>query len=139
MIAAPLFQVIYTSRSRIGGDATTLRREVAEILEAARRDNARDGITGALLYNHVGFAQVLEGPLPAVTATFERIQRDSRHGDVVVLASGAIAARAFADWRMGLADPLAPETGSLDLGAASAEGIVALLASVVGQAAAWPA
>jgi len=44
------------------------------------------GVTGALIFNAGIFAQVLEGDRQDVALTFERIQRDTRHGDVQVLA-----------------------------------------------------
>ncbi|MGC8477637.1 MAG: BLUF domain-containing protein [Acetobacteraceae bacterium] len=95
-----LFRLIYASRSRIGGDAAML----ASILAAARTNNAAVGITGVLLHAPDGFAQVLEGSLPAVSAAFERIQNDPRHGDVTVLEAGPAEARLFPAWSMAAVD-----------------------------------
>ena len=70
------------------------------ILAVSRRNNARDGITGGLLFSDGCFAQVLEGPIDVVEEAFERIQCDERHRDVTVLQSGPIEARDFPDWSM---------------------------------------
>ena len=95
-----VFRLIYASRSRIGGEAAAL----ASILARARANNAAAGITGVLLHSPDGFAQVLEGSLAAVGATFERIQNDPRHGEVAVLEAGRADARLFAGWTMAAVD-----------------------------------
>lgn len=93
-----LHRIAYCSRSSIAPDA--LARQLHAILDVSRRRNPRLGVTGALLYNHGSFAQVLEGPLAAVERVFESIQCDPRHGDVTVIESGPIATRLFPDWSM---------------------------------------
>jgi hypothetical protein len=100
-MSEPLYQLVYYSRNAMGGDEATFAAAVDAILAASRRSNPAAGITGALLFNAGCFAQVLEGPLGAVEATFERIQQDERHGDVSLLALEPIAARAFGNWAMG--------------------------------------
>ena len=52
------------------------------------------------MFNDGAFAQVLEGPRRGVEDTFERIQRDPRHGDVTVLQCGPAESRGFANWSM---------------------------------------
>ncbi|MDE2006390.1 MAG: BLUF domain-containing protein [Rhodospirillales bacterium] len=138
MTGEALFRVIYTSRNRVGADAALLTAAVADILAVARRANARAGVTGALLYSPAGFAQVLEGSLPDVTATFERIQRDPRHGDIQVLDSGPIGARGFAGWSMAAAPPASARVRRLDLGTAPAGEVLGLLASLIGPEPAPP-
>jgi len=94
-----LLQIIYSSQP-FGFDETTL----AGILLDARRCNARDGVTGALICRQDVFLQLLEGPEPQVRAAFERIGRDDRHVDVVVHVREHVAERMFGDWAM-LHDP----------------------------------
>ncbi|WP_152046769.1 BLUF domain-containing protein [Aureimonas psammosilenae] len=96
-----LYQLVYYSRNEVSGNEASFEAEVSAILEASRRNNDPAGITGALLFNGGVFAQVLEGPLEAVEATFERIQQDERHGDVSLLALEPIAHRSFPNWAMG--------------------------------------
>ncbi len=67
-----LIQLIYAC-TPFGFDSPTLN----QILSAARRNNARDQITGALICRADLYLQMLEGPRPAVTAAFDRILRDA--------------------------------------------------------------
>ncbi|PZA14052.1 phosphonate transporter [Rhodopseudomonas palustris] len=95
-----LFRVLYVSRNRIAGPLDQLKSEVAGLLATSRINNARVGITGALIVNSGFFAQVLEGPRKAVEEVFEAIQQDGRHGDIQVLLATPIAVRAFPNWAM---------------------------------------
>lgn len=88
-------QLIYSSRP-FGYDELTL----VGILAAARRNNQRDAITGALICRDDLFMQMLEGRRNVVTSAFSRILRDDRHVEVVNLWSGDIKARLFPEWSM---------------------------------------
>jgi hypothetical protein len=96
---APLRRVIYVSHT-VTDPEEPLGPVLAAILAAARRNNPKIGVTGALLYTARRFAQVLEGPPDAVEAIFETIQCDLRHDHVTVLEVCNPAERAFADWSM---------------------------------------
>jgi len=96
-----LHRLVYYSRNQISDDDTVFAANVDDILVKSRTNNARDQITGALLFNAGCFAQVLEGPLESVEAAFERIQQDDRHGDVSLLALDPITTRSFPNWAMG--------------------------------------
>jgi hypothetical protein len=96
-----LHRLVYYSHNHVAQNAEAFSAEVENILEKSRVNNARDGITGALLFNAGCFAQVLEGPLDTVEATFERIQQDERHGDVSLLCFEPQAERSFPNWAMG--------------------------------------
>lgn len=76
------------------------------ILADARRCNARDGVTGALICRGDIYIQFLEGPEPAVRKTLARIARDDRHLEMKVHLSEPAQARLFPDWAM-LHDPAA--------------------------------
>lgn len=138
--ASRLHRLIYVSRNRLAGSAGEVEAEVLNILEASRRNNARVGITGALLFSGDLFAQALEGPLAAVQEVFERIQRDERHRDTVVLACEPVSAREFGVWSMAYAGQI--ESGrypALALPAAAgagAQGVLDVLRRVLqpGQA-----
>ena len=71
------------------------------ILDASRRNNGRDGVTGMLLYIDGGFLQVLEGPKAAVERIFAHIRRDSRHNALRVLIEQETDERQFGGWSMG--------------------------------------
>lgn len=113
-MTASLWRLVYVSRNCIGGDGAHLRREVESILYTARAAKARQGITGALLFNEHCFAQVLEGDLEAVQETFERIQCDSRHDEAVVLSMEAVPAREFAGWSMAFEGGRSPALATFD-------------------------
>ena len=90
-----LLRVVYASQP-FGFDDAML----AGILVDARRCNARDGITGALICRSDLYLQWLEGPPAAVEACFARIAEDPRHLDVRRLLHGPIQARLFDAWAM---------------------------------------
>ena len=101
-----LCRILYCSKNLIEGEEQHRREVLSSILEIARRKNAEQGVTGALLYNSGFFAQVLEGPKPAIEKVFERIQRDERHGDVTVLELGESETRDFGGWSMAHVAPM---------------------------------
>jgi hypothetical protein len=76
--------------------------DLAEILAIAREKNAARGVTGMLLYEGGSFLQLLEGDESEVEQVFERISRDPRHHNIVVLSRAKVASRGFAEWSMGL-------------------------------------
>ena len=88
-------QLIYTSQP-FGFDSAML----GGILVAARRNNRRDAVTGALICRADIYLQLLEGPRPAVEAAFARIVGDDRHQDVVRLSVSDVADRVFPTWDM---------------------------------------
>ena len=94
-----LQRLIYVSQP-FGFDAAML----GGILIAARRNNARDGVTGALICRADLYLQLLEGPPAAVAAAYRRIETDDRHCDVEPLLSAATGERLFPGWEM-LDDP----------------------------------
>ena len=83
------------------------------ILEKARERNLQDGVTGFLVYADESFLQILEGESTVLTATFDRIARDTRHEGIRVLERTAISKRRFAQWSMGFDLPDATALGSL--------------------------
>ena len=94
-----VFRAVYTSRP-FGFDEGVLN----QILIAARRANARDGITGALICRADIYLQWLEGAEEKVKNTLERIARDDRHLDMRVHVAGNASTRQFGNWAM-LHDP----------------------------------
>jgi hypothetical protein len=96
-MAAELLRLIYVSHAV--RPLTTAELDL--ILLHGRRNNVRDGITGMLVYASGNFMQVLEGPPPAVEATFARISRDSRHQGIIEIERDLVEARSFAGWSMG--------------------------------------
>jgi len=94
-----LVRFIYSSQPFAFDEAT-----LGNLLVKARKNNARDGITGALICRRDIYLQLLEGPETAVAATMSRIRADDRHLNVTIYRSGAADRRLFGDWAM-LHDP----------------------------------
>ena len=91
----PVTQIVYASRP-FGFDELALR----SILLTARRNNTRDGITGALICREDLYLQLLEGPRDKVEAALDRIARDDRHTDLRVLVDEDVSSRLFPSWAM---------------------------------------
>ncbi len=90
-----LTRLIYSSWRLDDGEG-----DVEAILHASRRNNDRDGLTGALVVGERQFLQVLEGARSAVGCCLERIMRDPRHEAVEVISTGEVPYRLFAEWTM---------------------------------------
>ncbi len=111
-----LSRVIYCSRNRLQGPHETVAATIGTILSVSRANNARDGLSGGLLFSKDCFVQVLEGPRDGLEAAFERIQCDDRHGEVTVVASGPIRTRDFPEWSMAFTGEIdASSWAALDL------------------------
>jgi ribosomal protein S4E len=96
----PLYRLAYISSNEIAGDDATIRSEIEQILASARIKNPDSDITGALMFNEGYFAQILEGSHDEIQATFERIQCDPRHSQVVILSFEPASERRFSKWSM---------------------------------------
>lgn len=72
------YQLIYVSFSEDNIDS----REVEKILENSQTSNIAKDITGALLYHHGIFLQLLEGEEKSVLELYEKIQKDNRHNHI---------------------------------------------------------
>lgn len=90
-----LHRLVYVSRP-FGFDDGMLNG----ILVQARRCNARDGLTGALICRADIYLQLLEGPEAALEATYGRILDDPRHLEVHRLIHEPVQERLFAAWAM---------------------------------------
>lgn len=88
-------RLIYRSQP-FGFDTAVL----AGILSAARRNNPRYGITGALICRHDVYLQLIEGPADAIDALYATIREDDRHFDVRLLLTETVDDRLFPAWSM---------------------------------------
>jgi len=94
-----LVRLMYASRAVEAVDNDAL----AVILRQSKEHNPGVGVTGVLCFcsNARIFLQVLEGGRGAVSAVYNRISRDPRHAEVVLLSYEEIGERSFASWSMG--------------------------------------
>ncbi|MCW2275538.1 blue light sensor protein [Rhodoblastus acidophilus] len=95
-----LHRLVYHSSSRIVGADDDVDEALRDILAAARRNNPRMGVTGALMFTADSFVQVIEGPRAAVERLFQTIRSDTRHDGATLLSFGPVAERAFPHWSM---------------------------------------
>jgi hypothetical protein len=75
--------------------------DIEGILAVSRVNNARDGITGMLLYHRGRFVQIVEGDDEIVIARVAAIAADPRHRDVHTMRQKQIWSRQFPQWTMG--------------------------------------
>jgi acylphosphatase len=80
------------------------KQEIVDILQVSRKNNARLGITGFLVYQDGNFMQVLEGTEQDLSELMHSIERDQRHRGVIVLLKTAITERQFPQWSMAFKD-----------------------------------
>jgi hypothetical protein len=88
----PLYSLLYRSQASRAVHEVTL----TSLLRKARHYNEQAQLTGLLLFTKGHFLQLLEGPEPALSDLYARINDDPRHYDVRTLAYGPIEKRAFA-------------------------------------------
>ncbi|MCF4099461.1 BLUF domain-containing protein [Maritalea mediterranea] len=76
------------------------KADVDQIVVDAQKVNAEHDITGALAYNGVNFAQVLEGAEHHLTQLMKNIEKDRRHSGVIEIMRTPIEARVYQGWHM---------------------------------------
>lgn len=91
------FQLCYASTAT----RELTREDLLEILTLARQHNARQGITGLLLFQGGHFLQVLEGEADPVRQLFTHICEDERHHQVILLFEELVSQSQYPDWSMG--------------------------------------
>jgi len=134
-----LVQLLYASRA-----ASEVTSETTEsILQQSRTRNPELGITGVLCQGGDVFMQVLEGGRTAVNDLYNRIVRDARHEQVMLLHYREVAERSFSSWTMGHVrlDRINPslllrysERSTLDPFAVSGEASMSLLTELLATA-----
>jgi hypothetical protein len=97
--AEALCSVVYRSRAV----KALSDYELYELVQSAQTRNAREAITGLMLYDDGRFYQWLEGPAGNVARLMRTIETDNRHTDIEILSDKPAASRQFANWRMRLA------------------------------------
>ncbi|MGH6649882.1 MAG: BLUF domain-containing protein [Sphingopyxis sp.] len=91
-----MLSVIYVSVA----DPGLAPADIASLVGKAQANNARDALTGALIYNGQNFMQLLEGPVARVEACLARIRADLRHNGMIEIRRRLIDEREFAAFSM---------------------------------------
>lgn len=98
-----LARLIYHSENHLGAKDGKMIASLNSIMSVSNRNNERDGITGALLFDTLWFLQILEGDREMISSTLRRLLTDERHDSVTVMDCQPITHRRFGNWWMGLA------------------------------------
>lgn len=75
--------------------------DLGDIAKVSKDLNARDGITGLLLWADGAFIQLIEGPKTELDDLISRITADSRHSGMIHLAYREIEQTICDTWGMG--------------------------------------
>ena len=104
-----MHHIIYLSRAT----KRPTDEELTTLLTQARTTNARQNITGALVYGDGQFMQIIEGEEADLAMLYARLLQDGRHEQVFKFADKPIAQRSFADWSMAFRPASAAEFATL--------------------------
>ncbi len=95
--AAQLKCITYSSYASPGIQPLDLEA----ILRTSVRNNARDAITGVLMFNGAMFVQTIEGPAESIDRLMSWLAEDVRHCAMAVRDQRVLTRRIFPDWSMG--------------------------------------
>lgn len=93
-----MHSLLYVSSRRLQPDAGV--HDVDDIVTISRERNRSLRITGALVATPTHFAQILEGPAPAIDELMTSIHRDRRHYDIIVTPMEEKPRREFHRWSL---------------------------------------
>jgi hypothetical protein len=96
-----LSRLIYISDATCDFSSANLKK----LVDRAKINNQRMGITGLLLFSGGHFMQLLEGDWLAISSLYTRISADPRHTNAQQLLHKESDHRLFPDWGMQLVDP----------------------------------
>lgn len=74
--------------------------EVTRILTQAQQNNERNGITGALVFNHNYFLQSIEGARPVINELLRKLVKDDRHHALQIIECREVELRHWSKWSM---------------------------------------
>lgn len=83
--------------------------QIAHLLQRAQWRNAREQVTGVLLYSDGAFMQYLEGPTAGLTEVYGAICDDPLHHGIIEILREPVAVREFDHWAMGFRSSAQPE------------------------------
>lgn len=87
--------LLYTSRIPSSESNTAVPTSLPRILNHARKNNPTHDITGLLIFRGGRYFQVIEGSDLMVDALFEKIKRDPRHENILLMTEFSTSKRCF--------------------------------------------
>ncbi len=91
-----LSQLVYVSTRKPNCTA----EEIDKILDACKKNNPLLKITGVLLFSETKFIQLVEGEAKVIMALYDKIKKDNRHSNTVMISYNPIAEKSFPSWHM---------------------------------------
>ena len=91
-----LYRIVYISHSTINDKE--LAAQLENIQQGSSTRNAKQKISGQLIYCEHLFIQTLEGQSDALNSLIETIKQDKRHTGFKVIFSGKVCERDHPDW-----------------------------------------
>ena len=88
-----LTSVTYTSLARIDGAS-----DLEDIETSSREWNARNNVTGFMIFNGTHFLQIVEGTEEAIDDLVERVRKDPRHTGFEIRDRQKVERRSFPGW-----------------------------------------
>ena len=88
-----LTSVTYTSLAHINGTF-----EFEELERSSREWNARNDVTGFLVFNGIHFLQLIEGGEEVIDDLVERVRKDPRHTGFEIRDRQKVERRSFPGW-----------------------------------------
>ena len=96
-MSASIFQLLYLSSAK----SELTEEALLQVLSESQQRNAAINITGLLLHSDGNIIQVIEGEQDVVERLFAKIQKDTRHHQVIVLSRKLVTKRDFPEFKMG--------------------------------------
>lgn len=93
-----MHMIAYTSH--YSGDINEIENVLADIVDTAKKNNPKHGITGVLLFDRDRFVQVIEGEKHELEDLLKIIKVDPRHDEIDVIFDVATEKQEFAEWNM---------------------------------------
>jgi hypothetical protein len=95
-----LSQLVYVSNRKPNCTA----EEIEKILVACKKNNPPLNITGVLLYSDTKFIQLVEGEAKVIMELYDKIKKDPRHSNAMMISYNPIQEKSFPSWHMGTKD-----------------------------------
>jgi hypothetical protein len=101
--------IVYVSAALENARGFKIPTGLSAICQVARKNNAKNDVTGILTYSRGHYLQVIEGESDAIEQAYKNICADDRHCNVVKIFDASINDRHFSGWSMRLNSAIARE------------------------------
>jgi hypothetical protein len=92
-----LSQLVYVSNRK----STCTQAEIDKILASCKKNNPALNITGVLLFSDTKFIQLVEGEAKVIMDLYDKIKKDPRHSNPMMISYNPISEKSFPSWHMG--------------------------------------